>query len=118
MTTTAAAAEPTDRTTALEAPCPLPPQQTGTASGRTIRPGGNDDGWIVPPRVRLSDGTSIQLYKDGEAWHAAFDALRDARSRICLEIYIFASDDTGRAVAEVLCKKARDGVRVYVIYDS
>jgi cardiolipin synthase len=114
------AAVPTDRTSGLvdTPPCPPEPQQNGTASGRTIRPGGNDDGWIIPPRVNLSDGTTIQLFKDGEAWRAAFDALRDARSRICLEIYIFASDDTGQAVADVLCKKARDGLRVYVMYDS
>jgi cardiolipin synthase A/B len=118
MTTTAAV--PTDRTSGLVGtpPCPPEPEKTGTSSGTTIRPGGNDDGWIIPPRVHLSDGTQIQLYKDGETWHAALDAIRDARSRICLEIYIFASDDTGQAVADVLSKKARDGLRVYVMYDS
>ncbi|HSV13682.1 MAG TPA: phospholipase D-like domain-containing protein [Tepidisphaeraceae bacterium] len=111
--------QPTDRTDALnEMPCPPSPHETGTASGQTIRPGANDDGWIVPAPVKLSDGTTIRLYKDGEAWHAAFDAMRDAKMRICLEIYIFASDDTGRAVADFLCKKARDGLRVYVVYDS
>src|SRR5437763_9926220 len=111
--------QPTDRTSALnEALCPPLPAETGTAGGLTIRPGANDDGWIVPAPVKLSDGTTIRLYKDGEAWHAAFDAMREAKMRICLEIYIFASDDTGRAVADFLCKKARDGVRVYVIYDS
>jgi cardiolipin synthase len=68
--------------------------------------------------VRLDDGTQIQLYKDGEAWHAAFEAMRLARHRICLELYIFASDHTGQAVADLLCQKARAGVKVFVIYDS
>lgn len=121
MTTTAATAtEPVDRTTGLQGPACAPggAEAAGTSSGDTIRPGNNDDGWIIPPPVKLPDGTTIQLYKDGEAWHAAFDAMKLAQSRICLEIYIFASDDTGQAVAELLCQKARDGVRVYVIYDS
>jgi cardiolipin synthase A/B len=90
----------------------------GTSSGAHILPGSDDDGWIIPPPVQLSDGTTIQLYKDGEAWRAAFDFLKEACSRICLEVYIFASDDLGRAVAELLCDKARKGVNVYVIYDS
>jgi cardiolipin synthase len=90
----------------------------GTSSGAHILPGSDDDGWIIPPPVKLSDGTTIQLYKDGEAWRAAFDFLKEACSRICLEVYIFASDDLGRAVADLMCEKAQRGVSVYVIYDS
>jgi cardiolipin synthase A/B len=58
------------------------------------------------------------LYKDGEALHAAYEAIRTARRRICLESYIFGDDPTGRAFADLLCEKARSGVHVYVIYDS
>ena len=94
------------------------PPGPGTSSGARILPGSDDDGWIIPPPVTLSDGTSIQLYKDGEAWRAAFDFLKEAHSRICLEVYIFASDDLGRAVADLLSDKARRGLSVYVIYDS
>jgi cardiolipin synthase len=93
-------------------------QSAGTATGAHMRPGEDDDGWVVPPPVKLSDGTRIFLYKDGEAWRAAFDAMKRARHRICLELYIFASDAIGRAVADLLCEKARHGVRVYVLYDS
>jgi cardiolipin synthase len=80
--------------------------------------GSEDDGWVAPPPVTLSDGTLVQLYKDGEALHAAYSAIKAAKEIICLEVYIFASDPTGRAFAELLCAKAREGVRVYVIYDS
>jgi len=90
----------------------------GTSTGLNISPGNDDDGWRVPPPVRLSDGTRIQLYKDGEALHAAYEAIKHAKKRICLEVYIFADDDTGRAFAELLCEKALQGVRVYCIYDS
>ena len=91
---------------------------TGIASGVNIAPGAHDDGWTVPPPVHLHDGTRLQLYKDGEALRAAYDAINAAQRRICLEVYIFASDETGRAFADLLCRKAGQGVRVYVIYDS
>jgi len=87
-------------------------------SGINTRPGSDDDGWVVPPPVELSDGTQLQLYKDGEALHAAYEAIKSARELICLEVYIFSSDSTGQAFADLLCAKARQGVRVYVIYDS
>lgn len=90
----------------------------GMAGGVNIVPGSDDDGWKVPPPVRLSDGTLVQLYKDGEALHAAYEAIKQAKHRICLEVYIFASDDTGRAFADLLCRKALEGVLVYVVYDS
>src|SRR4051794_19689821 len=89
--------------------CPEPgPQQgdAGTSTGVNISPGSDDDGWIVPEPIRLQDGTRIQLYKDGEALHAAYEAIKHAKKRICLEVYIFADDATGRAFAELLCEKA------------
>jgi cardiolipin synthase len=92
--------------------------EAGTSSGVNISPGSDDDGWIVPPPVHLSDGTKVQLYKDGEALHAAYRAIKAAKRRVCLESYIFHDDDTGRAFAELLSAKAREGVAVYVIYDS
>ena len=97
---------------------PKQPHEAGSSRGVNIEPGSEDDGWVVPPRVTLSDGSTVQLYKDGESLHAGYEAIRQARRRVCLESYIFASDDTGRAFAELLGAKAREGLRVYVIYDS
>ncbi len=91
---------------------------SGAAAGATITPGSEENGWIIPEPVRLSDGTMLQIFKDGQAWHAAFDAIARAENRVCLEVYIFASDDVGQAMAELLSKKARQGLSVYVIYDS
>lgn len=101
-----------------------PPRETelfrtaGTSAGVNIAPGSDDDGWTVTHPVILSDGTRLQLYKDGEALHAALNGIRAARRRIMLEVYIFASDDTGWAFADLLCHKARNGVGVFVIYDD
>jgi cardiolipin synthase len=92
--------------------------ELGTSNGINTGPGNNDDGWVVPPPITLEDSTRVQLYKDGEALHAAYDAIKHAKRRICLEVYIFASDRTGRAFADLLIQKAKEGVRVYVIYDS
>lgn len=97
--------------------CPDPNCST-VPSGINVRPGPADDGWITPPPVALSDGTQLQLYKDGEALHAAYEAIKTARELVCLEVYIFANDPTGHAFADLLCEKARQGLRVYVIYDS
>jgi len=100
----------------------LPPVEPAPIStehhGINTRIGHEDDGWHVPPPVQLADGTRLQLFKDGEALLAAFEAIKDARRVIYLEVYIFASDDTGWAFANLLCEKARQGVRVFVIYDS
>src|SRR3954447_21176654 len=78
---------------------PALPGRAGMAPGINLSPGSDDDGWIVPPPVTLTDGTRLQLYKDGEALHAALEAIRAARRRICLEVYIFANDDTSHAFA-------------------
>src|SRR5206468_12021852 len=96
---------------------PRSPREAGASRGINLAPGSEDDGWVVPPPVVLSDGTRVQLYKDGEALGAAYEAIKLARKRVCLESYIFADDDTGRAFADLLSAKARQGVRVFVIYD-
>ena len=97
---------------------PQTPREAGASTGVNIGPGSDDDGWVVPPPVTLSDGTRVQLHKDGEALHVAYEAIERAKHRVCLESYIFADDDTGRAFANLLAAKARQGLRVYVIYDS
>lgn len=50
-----------------------------------------------------------------------FESLRhdllEARSSIYLQYYIFSDDETGREIADILIKKAREGIDVKVIYD-
>ena len=86
--------------------------------GLNLEPGSGDDGWETPPPVDLEDGTRLQLFKDGEALKAAYDAVAAAKQRVFAEVYIWPSDDTGRAFAELLAKKAGEGVAVYAIYDG
>jgi cardiolipin synthase len=90
----------------------------GNRPGINLREGPDDDGWTEPPRVPLADGSHVQLFKDGQSLKAAYDAIANAKYFVCLEVYIFASDETGRAFAELMIAKARTGVRIYFIYDS
>jgi len=65
-----------------------------------------------------SEGNAVELLLDAEqnfpAWLAA---IRAAEWQILFEMYIFAPDDIGREFADALARKARDGVRVCVLYD-
>lgn len=86
--------------------------------GVNVAPGAEDDGWISPAPVKLADGSTVQLYKDGEALRKAYEAIEQAQSRVCFEFYIWDDDATGKAFADLLLKKAHQGVNVYIIYDS
>jgi len=64
-------------------------------------------------------GNSAELLKDGEeAFPAMLAAIGGARDFVLLEFYAFADDSIGRAVADLLKEKAREGVAVYLVYDS
>src|SRR5690242_11186088 len=63
-------------TTAAPAAATAAARQTSRAKkpapGVNVRPGSADDGWIAPKPVTLSDGTEVQLFKDGEGLAAAY----------------------------------------------
>ncbi|HTR45022.1 MAG TPA: phospholipase D-like domain-containing protein [Thermodesulfovibrionales bacterium] len=57
------------------------------------------------------------LYKERDAFTAIIDAIAGARSFICFQFYIFRNDETGTEIADVLRKKVREGISVYLLYD-
>lgn len=66
----------------------------------------------------LVPGNSVRILKDaGENYPAWLDAMRSAEKSIHFESYIIYDDDMGREFAEVMAEKARQGVRVRLIYD-
>jgi cardiolipin synthase A/B len=68
--------------------------------------------------VSLIPSNSIRLLKDArENYPAWLDAIRAAKRRIHFESYIIHEDDAGRMFAEALVAKAKEGVRVRLIYD-
>jgi len=67
---------------------------------------------------RFAPGNRVELlWRGAETFRRIFDTLRAAKESICLEFYIFRADETGRELAAILKEKAREGVRVYVLYD-
>lgn len=68
--------------------------------------------------VPYSDHNYITIYQNGaEHFDALFADLERARFTINLQYYIIANDHLGRRLRDLLIKKAREGVKVRVIYD-
>jgi cardiolipin synthase len=64
------------------------------------------------------EGNAVRLLRDAaENYPAWLDAIRRAQRLILFESYIIADDEVGREFADALAERARDGVRVHVIYD-
>ncbi len=66
----------------------------------------------------LVTGNSVRLLRDAaENYPAWLDAIAAAERTIHFETYIIWEDASGTAFADALSAKARDGVRVRVLYD-
>lgn len=78
--------------------------------------GSGDFSWDYDEYV---PGNKVSLYVRGqELFPAMAEAIEEARHSVHLETYIFEGAIVGRTFAELLAKKARQGVRVRLIYDS
>jgi cardiolipin synthase len=66
----------------------------------------------------LVPGNEIRLLKDAaENYPAWIEAIRSAKQTVHLETYIIHADKVGDEFAELIAAKAREGVRVRLIYD-
>jgi cardiolipin synthase len=66
----------------------------------------------------LVAGNAVRLLQDAaENYPAWFEAIRSARHTVHIEAYIVANDATGRGFSDLLVAKAREGVRVRLVYD-
>ncbi len=66
----------------------------------------------------LLNGNSCRVLKDAEENYPAWqEAISRAEKYIHFECYIIHEDEVGRAFADLLAEKAREGVRVRLIYD-
>lgn len=68
--------------------------------------------------AQLYDGNSIHIYTNG---HDKFESLlhdiKHARHSINLEYYIFSNDKIGTLISDALIERAKNGVKVRLIYD-
>ncbi|MBO0725975.1 MAG: cardiolipin synthase B [Blastocatellia bacterium] len=68
--------------------------------------------------ARLIPGNSARILKDAaENYPAWLEAIESANHTIHFECYIIHEDEQGQVFADALASKARDGVRVRLIYD-
>lgn len=68
--------------------------------------------------IPFTDGNTVTLlWKGKESFNRIFESIEKAKELICLEFYIFRNDETGNELAEILEKKASEGVKVYILYD-
>lgn len=65
------------------------------------------------------EGNSVEMFTDGPSM--LYDLIREigkAEHHIHIQFYIFKDDPTGRLLRDVLIDKARQGVKVRVLYDD
>lgn len=64
-------------------------------------------------------GNTMEVYTDGYSmFHALMREISSAQHHIHLQFYIFENDATGRLLRDLLIDKARQGVKVRVLYDD
>lgn len=66
----------------------------------------------------FTENNKVRILKTGrETFQTILNAVSSAQKIICIEFYIFKDDNSGRQLAELLKKKAVEGVSVYLLYD-
>ncbi|MCC6233403.1 MAG: cardiolipin synthase [Verrucomicrobiales bacterium] len=64
-------------------------------------------------------GNDAELLIDGEAtFRSILDGIGRAQKYVLVEFYILRDDGVGRGLKSALIARARDGLRVYVLYDE
>lgn len=67
----------------------------------------------------LTGNNSVKLLLNGEQkFPVLLEALENAKSHIHLEYYIYENDKTGNSIADMLIKKAQEGIEVRFMYDD
>ncbi|MGL4851112.1 MAG: cardiolipin synthase [Phocaeicola sp.] len=65
------------------------------------------------------EGNKVEIYSDGETMFLALlKELNRAKHHIHLEFYIFENDALGQLMRDILIDKARQGVKVRLLYDD
>src|SRR4051812_47752379 len=67
----------------------------------------------------ITMGNELVIFSDGhEKFQSLFDDIRNAKNEIHLQYYIIQPDSLGKKLRDELTKKAREGVKVCVLYDD
>lgn len=67
----------------------------------------------------LTTNNTVEIFTDGkEKFHSLFKDIRSAEDFIHLQYYIFKNDDLGTKLINLLTQKAKQGVKVRILYDD
>ena len=67
----------------------------------------------------LTTDNSVEIFTDGkDKFNSLFKDIRSAEEFIHLQYYIFKNDDLGTKLIDLLTQKAKQGVKVRVLYDD
>ncbi|TCO76152.1 cardiolipin synthase [Chromatocurvus halotolerans] len=70
-------------------------------------------------RLPATGGNDVELLINGQATFASImQGLESAENYILVQFYIIRDDNLGARIGEVLSRKARAGVRVFLLYDE
>jgi cardiolipin synthase len=73
----------------------------------------------VAPRSVTAGSSEVTVYTYGEdLYRDMLDAIRQAKSRVFFESFIWKGDATGQAFKDALIEAANRGVKVYVVFDE
>ncbi|MBX0327201.1 phosphatidylserine/phosphatidylglycerophosphate/cardiolipin synthase family protein [Oscillochloris sp. ZM17-4] len=73
---------------------------------------------LTPPPATVAS-TQVQIYTEGRGlFDAMLSAIEGARETIYLETFIWKGDVLGERFKRALTAKAREGVQIYLIYDT
>jgi len=68
--------------------------------------------------ISFSGNNQVELLRSGkEIFQKILECITAAQDFICIEFYIFKDDETGKKIAALLKEKARQGIKVYLLYD-
>ena len=108
------AAAPPDRPRAPARPSPFTDTTRALAAVRVMA----DQAFSRAAGAPLVHGNAVRLLKDGaENYPAWLAAIAEARESVHFECYIVHDDEVGQRFADALIARARDGIRIRVIYD-
>jgi cardiolipin synthase A/B len=105
---------PADRRQAPTRPPALTDTARALAAARVLA----DQAFSRAAGAPLVHGNAVRILKDGaENYPAWLEAIAAARESVHFECYIVHDDEVGRRFADALAARAREGVRIRVIYD-
>jgi cardiolipin synthase A/B len=74
---------------------------------------------LIKNQAILTEDNAVQIFTDGkEKFDQLFKDIRRAKEYIHIQYYIIKNDNLGKKLIDELTKKAKEGVKVRVLYDD